>query len=499
LPPLRQSAYVHFQFRLKTGKSIVLCISRKLFLILFSKKIKMYNMKKFLPFVALFFYAAVTSAQTGSLLFSENFTSLNNGDLSAANNAGSGWTNSLASNFIQIGNTTGLTYSGYTSGTKYATLAQSGSSDDPHKSFIGSTSISATNSCFYYSFVVRATGAATANTSTNPCIYLRNAAGTSLACLYIGSNGANMRFGISKDETTAPTFSSTNYSFNTTYLVIIRYEFSSTTATDDKMYVWVNPSLTSEPATGTALLSLTTGTDATSPATSAVNAMELQQSGSAAACSVDGIKAAYGTGGTTAVNSATAWTNLAPSGGTLPIKVFYFNGAKGDGYNTLNWKAECTSIQATFVIERSVNGMEFTPIKTIVASQARCQQPFDYIDAGTSGQRTLYYRIKTIELSDNYNYSSIVKIADYQTDMQLTGVAPNPVVNRAQLNITSSKKETVNLQIFSLEGKMVHQSVVNLQPGISVVNIDVTSLQKGMYTVKGIFGNGEVSSVKFIK
>jgi Secretion system C-terminal sorting domain len=458
----------------------------------------MYNMKKFLPLVALFFYATATSAQSGSLLFSENFTSLNNGDLNAANNAGSGWTNSIA-NYVQIGNTTGLTYSGYTSGTKYATLVQATSSDDPYKNFIGNTSISATNACFYYSFVVRATAALSTGTSNNPPIYLRNAAGNSLSCLYIGSNGSNMRFGISKDETTNPTWSNTNYSFNTTYLVVVRYEFSSVSTTDDKMYVWINPGLASEPTTATALLSLTSGADATSPATNAVNALELQQSSSGAACSVDGIKAAYGTGATTTVNSATAWSNLAPSGGTLPVKVFYFNAAKGDGYNTLNWKAECTSIQATFIIERSVNGMEFFPVKTVVASQARCQQPFDYIDANTSGQGTLYYRIKTIELSENYNYSSILKVTDYQTDMQLVSVSPNPVVNKAQLNITASKKETVNIQIVSMEGKLVYQSILTLQPGTSVINVDVTSLQKGIYTVKGVFGNGEASSIKFVK
>lgn len=466
-------------------------------------------MKKFLPLIALVICAATANSQTGSLLINDNFTTLNLGDLSPANNASSGWTGQVNSPYVQVANTTSMVYSGYASGTNYVSIANANSADDPEKTFIGSTIVTATTSSFYISFVVRvpsAAGTGTANGTTRTCFYLQNAGGTQFCNFYIGDNGSganNLKFGINKTGNTGGSFATTNYTFNQTYLVVIRYDFVSGT-TNDRMFMWINPSLATEPATGSADVSITTGTDITSPSTApastnAVNRITLEQTSAAATADFDGFKAAYGTGSTQAANSAFAWTTLSPSGATLPIKVNYFNAAKGDGYNTLNWRAECTSAQATFVIERSSTGTDFAAINTITASQQRCLQPFDYTDNGAGSLGTLYYRLKVIDENGKVNYSSIVKISAQQKDMQLVGVSPNPVVNLAQLSIASVKKDNIDLQVVSLDGKVVYRSRVTVQPGTSVVNIEVASLQSGVYTIKGVFSNGEMSTVRFVK
>lgn len=465
----------------------------------------MYKMKKFLPLMVLVIaYATPATAQTGSLLINDNFTTLNAGDLSPANNASSGWTSPGNSPYVQVTNTTPLVSSGYASGTNYITIANANSADDAYKNFIGSATVNTTAPTFYVSFVVRAQGTsstAAAGSGANHVFTLRNNGGNNLCSFYVGDDGTNLEFGIAKGSgaSSSTVFTNGNYSFNTTYLIVIRYDFVSGSS-NDRMFMWVNPALASEPSTGTAALSLTGATtDPTAPGSSAITGIQLQQSSSASAAHFDGFKAAYGTGGTQAVNSALAWSNLSPAGATLPIKVYYFNAAKGEGYNTINWRAECTSIQATFVIERSSNGADFTAVNTITASQARCQQPFDYTDYSMAGQGTLYYRLKLIDMNGKASYSSIVKLSAQQKNIQLLGVAPNPVVNTAQLSIASAKKDVMDVQVISLEGKMVYRSMVTLQPGTSVINIDVTMLQKGMYTIKGVFGSGEMSTVKFIK
>jgi hypothetical protein len=78
-------------------------------------------------------------------------------------------------------------------------------------------------------------------------------------------------------------------------------------------------------------------------------------------------------------------------------------------------------------------------------------------------------------------------------------VLPNPVSNSAQLNITTSKKDKVELAIVSLEGKVVSTNTVQVQSGSSIISIDVSKLAKGAYLIRGVFSNGEASAVKFIK
>jgi Secretion system C-terminal sorting domain len=207
-----------------------------------------------------------------------------------------------------------------------------------------------------------------------------------------------------------------------------------------------------------------------------------------------------GDGGTTSGNGAAGRVVVTvTSSGPLPIKVYYLNGAKDNNGNTLNWKAECSSTEAIFEIERSDDGRRFATINTIVASQLRCLQPFNYSDNNIIAGTT-YYRIKIIDTDGKITYSSIIKLGgSQQKEMMLVRILPNPVSNIAQLNITTIKKDNVELAILSLEGKVMYKNTVQLQAGSSNISLDVSKLSKGTYFVRGVFTDGQTNSIKLIK
>ncbi len=185
--------------------------------------------------------------------------------------------------------------------------------------------------------------------------------------------------------------------------------------------------------------------------------------------------------------------------GVLAIQFNYFNAAKGNDYNTLNWLASCGSSQATFEVQRSTDGNNFTTINTIVASQLRCSQPFNYVDNSSNLYSTVYYRIKSTEFTGSVTYSSIIKLSSQQKNMQLLAVLPNPATNMAKLSIASIQNNIIRLAIISMDGKVVQQSNVPLQAGISIINVDVAHLASGTYFIKGIFSSGQTDVIKFIK
>lgn len=182
----------------------------------------------------------------------------------------------------------------------------------------------------------------------------------------------------------------------------------------------------------------------------------------------------------------------------LPVKFSYVNAARGNGHNSIYWKAACSSSETTFDIERSTDGRNFSSINSITASQLRCAQPFDYVDNSIL-PGTVFYRIKSVEITGQITYSTIVKLTDGQTGIRLTSILPNPVINEAQLNIISPKKDMVQLVVVSMDGKLIQRRNVQLQAGSSIVNLDVTSLQPGVYMIKGTFENGEGNTLKFVK
>ncbi len=203
-------------------------------------------------------------------------------------------------------------------------------------------------------------------------------------------------------------------------------------------------------------------------------------------------------GGTSKAGAAGRVVVTVSAGGPLPIKVFYFNAAKSTGSYTLNWRAACNSTQATFEIERSVDGRNFTTINSITATQERCAQPFTFSDNNNIAGN-VFYRIKVIDIEGKFDYTATVKLGGQQKDMRLAALLPNPVTNTAQLNIITAKKENVQLAIVSLEGKVVYRSNVQVQNGSSIVSVEVSGLAKGTYIIRGVFSDGETNAIKFIK
>ncbi|MBL0182567.1 MAG: autotransporter-associated beta strand repeat-containing protein [Chitinophagaceae bacterium] len=187
-----------------------------------------------------------------------------------------------------------------------------------------------------------------------------------------------------------------------------------------------------------------------------------------------------------------------PTGGVLAIKINYFNASKGNGFNTLNWQAACSSSQAIFELERSVDGVNFININSIIATQARCASPFSYND-NTAPAGTVFYRIRIIDVDGKASYSAIVKLSSQVKDIELSGIAPNPVMNIAQVKVNTTKKDVVNLVVIAADGKVVSRTSVQLQAGSSIISVDIANLPSGVYMLKGIFSDGQTNTVKFIK
>ena len=182
----------------------------------------------------------------------------------------------------------------------------------------------------------------------------------------------------------------------------------------------------------------------------------------------------------------------------LAVKISYLNGVRSNGANTLNWLAACKSDNAVFEIERSTDGRNFATINTVIATQLQCAQPLKYVD-NTILSGTVFYRIKAVDIYGSIVYSAIIKLGGQEKELQLIGVLPNPVVNTAQLSIVTAKKDKVELSVLTMEGKVVQRSSVQLQPGSSIIDLNVANLQKGVYMIKGIFGEGETNTIKFVK
>jgi hypothetical protein len=248
---------------------------------------------------------ALAPSSPAALLLTEDFTGY-----SAGNLGGQGlWTQSGTGPVATVASATPLTYSGYNGGGgNYAVMPAPSSTTS--KCYKGFTSTASAGNTFYVSFLLNlATATAT---STNYFISLGDpTTGTSYGPrLFARGSGAGFVVGVSKAGNTA-NYGTTEYAFNTTHLIVLRYS-GVTGSANDLAYVWVDPSLAAEPATGNADCSDTSLTDA---AATLGNFIWHNRAINNASGAFDAVRLAA------AATGAAAWADLAASSGATPPSV----------------------------------------------------------------------------------------------------------------------------------------------------------------------------------
>lgn len=176
----------------------------------------------------------------------------------------------------------------------------------------------------------------------------------------------------------------------------------------------------------------------------------------------------------------------------LPLKLIYFKGAEKDnGYMTLQWEIETAALLQNIILQKSLDGNQFTNVFTQNNMQGNS---FTYTDQITAAQlnnsSTVYYRILLKEKSGSSLYSNVVAISRNK-NLGHFKIWPNPVFNTVHIANYDLQQVGTLAKIISAEGKTVKHFTITL----AQININVSGLPAGIYLVK--FANGDTG--KFVK
>ena len=398
------------------------------------------------------------------------------------------WVPSGSGMDVQIQDANPLIYPNYTSGTQYAHVSNE-NGIDPFKTFTGISNSS--NFSLYMSFVVRVSSAVATDGTPEYSLALFNTADADRPVrFYIASEPGNtnaIRFGIltgQSNNVSNIAWTTTTFTANQTHLIVIRYDNDIASGNRDDAYMWVDISLaspTAEPTTASANATLLNATEANYG--SVLNAIEFQQaSANSPLADFDAIR--IGAGATSAI----AWTNLAPAGAPLPVRLTSFN-ASEEGLSTkLVWNTAEESGITEYVVEKSTDGRNYKAIGTVKAANLKS---YSFIDAQSADNS--YYRLKMVEIDGTYKYSYIVSVkAKLNTSISLS---PNPV--KSSLMIQHPKATTnSHVQIISATGQLLRD--IRLSANAVISNIDMNGFTSGLYHV--VYKNGsEIFSKTVLK
>ncbi|MFN8251737.1 MAG: DUF1501 domain-containing protein [Ferruginibacter sp.] len=143
----------------------------------------------------------------------------------------------------------------------------------------------------------------------------------------------------------------------------------------------------------------------------------------------------------------------------LPVDGIELHGSWDGDFAKLEFEVFENNKYSEFIVERSVNGLDFEKVKTIRNSSLNNQEKYIYNDVRINAP-DVFYRIQGVNKQGMSLYSSVVKLKN--TYRQELRVYPNPVVNyTVNVEFLNRVNENVEVAIFGTAGEKLYYNQVN--------------------------------------
>jgi len=160
-----------------------------------------------------------------------------------------------------------------------------------------------------------------------------------------------------------------------------------------------------------------------------------------------------------------AFTNFTFAPGVLPIQLVDFSGISFGQLDELKWQTAYEQNISNFILERSVDGMVYTAVTSIPATNKINGSKYTY--SSTPVATTSNYRIKIVETNGGFNYSPIILITSNGiVQSKLIEFGPNPFRDAINIVFTTKKTQRISLNLYDLVGRQIAVQTEVLQAGI---------------------------------
>lgn len=184
----------------------------------------------------------------------------------------------------------------------------------------------------------------------------------------------------------------------------------------------------------------------------------------------------------------------------LPVTLLNFTATRTKTDVQLAWQTAQEVNAATYFVERSINGSDFTGIGSVQATgNSSVTQAYSYVDYGAAAlnTQTLYYRLKITDRDGNFSYSKIISLA--QDDVNKAAlIYPNPAHTSASIQFTATAAKKYVILVTATDGKVVKRINIAATAGVNRAVIDIHDLPQAAYNVT-ITSNKDNKTFKLVK
>ena len=189
-------------------------------------------------------------------------------------------------------------------------------------------------------------------------------------------------------------------------------------------------------------------------------------------------------------------------GPTFPIELNSFDAeATSNDEVLLTWETEMELLNDYFSVEKSFTA-DFDEVIEIAkvegAGTTDERQSYQHIDA-TPMAKTVYYRLKNVDLDGEFGYSNTVKVQFEGLELNVTAF-PNPTKNNLNVRLALTTNQTYSFKLYDMQGRSFFYAEQELGPDAgSDFQVDMSGFPAGMYMLEVSDMKDEVKHLKISK
>ncbi|MGN6417004.1 MAG: T9SS type A sorting domain-containing protein [Pseudobacter sp.] len=182
---------------------------------------------------------------------------------------------------------------------------------------------------------------------------------------------------------------------------------------------------------------------------------------------------------------------------TVPVRFISVGGEKRNNDILIRWEVADEWNVKEYIIERSYNGKDFVPAgKAAFNDNPGSVNKYSFTDTDADRSRSLFYRIKQVDLDLAPHYSSIIHLSgSSENNMQ---IYPNPVASTLIVSLNAAETGSIQMLLYTVNGNLLLSEKRTIYRGANSFSIPVNNVMPGQYIMSIRAGKVIISS-KIVK
>ena len=160
----------------------------------------------------------------------------------------------------------------------------------------------------------------------------------------------------------------------------------------------------------------------------------------------------------------------------LPVRLLSFTASENGAANTINWKTATEINVRHFVVEKSIDGKNWTIVGEKLPNTSKNYR----LDDNTPFSTT-YYRLKNVDNDGREDVSNTVVVNRKTGKFAITSVFPNPTTSDVNLMFETTENASIIINVQDIFGRVILTQKMEANQGFNLVTVNTAEIPAGTY------------------